>query len=338
MKRRMTMETVERLSRRAYLKASAAVGAAFVLPRFAIGRAGPSANSKINVALIGAGGIAKTCYRDCREHNVVALAEVDEVRGAGGFEAFPRAKRYRDFRKLLDAHGKELDLVIVNTPDHTHFPATYMAMERGIAVHTQKPLTHNIWQARTLQKAYHKFGVHTVMGNQGHNFEGMRQIREWYEAGLIGEVREVHAWTNRTTTNTLNAKVTLPAEPIPDTLDWDLWTGPAKLNPYNSKLCPSGWRWWWDYGLGGLGDIGCHTLDIPSMPWDWDTRPWSTRTTRSTSSISTTTSPGRKPELPMCTSIPPQAISRPSQFTGMKVDTCPGCPTAWLSSMGSGRS
>jgi len=239
------------------------MGASFVLPRFAIGRAGPSASSKINAALIGAGGIAKTCYHDCRGQNVVAIAEVDEVRGAGGFEAFPKAKRYKDFRTLLDAHHRELDLVIVNTPDHTHFPATYAAMERGIAVHTQKPLTHNIWQARTLQKAYHKFGVQTVMGNQGHNFEGMRQIREWYEAGLIGEVREVHAWTGRTTNNTLNAKKTLPAEPIPDTLDWDLWTGPAKLNPYNSKLCPSGWRWWWDYGLGGLGDIGCHTLDIP---------------------------------------------------------------------------
>jgi predicted dehydrogenase len=131
------------------LKASAGIGASFLLPRFAIGKAGPSANSKINVALIGAGGIARTCYRDCQGQSVVALAEVDQVRGAKGFEAFPQARRYKDFRKMLDAHYKELDLVIVNTPDHTHFPATYMAMERGIAVHTQKPLTHNIWQART---------------------------------------------------------------------------------------------------------------------------------------------------------------------------------------------
>ena len=261
---------MEKLTRRQYLKATAAIGASFVLPRFAIGRAGPSANSRINVALIGAGGIARTCYNECREQNVVAIAEVDQVRGALGFETFPKAKRYKDFRRMLDVHAKDLDLVIVNTPDHTHFPATYAAMERGIAVHTQKPLTHNIWQARTLQKAYHKFGVQTVMGNQGHNFEGMRQIREWYEAGLIGEVREVHAWTGRTTNNTLNAKITLPAEPIPDTLDWDLWTGPAKLNPYNRKFCPSGWRWWWDYGLGGLGDIGCHTLDIPKYAMGLD--------------------------------------------------------------------
>ncbi|MFC1761416.1 Gfo/Idh/MocA family protein [Planctomycetota bacterium] len=254
---------MEKLSRRDYLRASAALGASFVLPRFSIGLAGPSASSKINVALIGAGGIARTCYGECRKENVVAIAEVDDIQGAPGFKEFPRAKRYKDFRKLLDAHGKELDLVIVNTPDHTHFPATYAAMERGIAVHTQKPLTHNIWQARTLQKGYHKFGVQTVMGNQGHNFEGMRQIRDWYEAGLIGEVREVHAWTNRTTKNILNAKTTLSAEPIPDTLDWDLWIGPAQLGSYNSKICPQGWRWWWRYGLGGLGDIGCHTLDIP---------------------------------------------------------------------------
>jgi predicted dehydrogenase len=156
-----------------------------------------------------------------------------------------------------------LDAVIVSTPDHTHFPATYAAMERGLAVHTQKPLTHNIWQARTLQKAYHRFGVQTVMGNQGHNFEGMKLIREWIEGGMIGEVEEVHAWTNRTTSNNLNAQSPLKAQPVPESLDWDLWTGPAELGPYNEKICPKGWRWWWPYGSGGLGDIGCHTLDIP---------------------------------------------------------------------------
>lgn len=136
-------------------------------------------------------------------------------------------------------------------------------MERGIAVHTQKPLTHNIWQARTLQKAAHKFGVQTVMGNQGHTFEGMKYIREWYEAGLLGDVREVHAWTGRTTSNVSNAKRTLEAQKIPPTLDWDLWLGPAPETAYNEELCPAGWRWWWNFGLGGLGDIGCHTLDIP---------------------------------------------------------------------------
>lgn len=251
------------LSRRELLKRSAAFGGMLFLPRLASGQGKKSANSILNVALIGGGGIAKTCFRECEDENVVAIADVDDVSGKEGFEKFPRAKQYKDFRRLLDQHGKELDAVIVSTPDHTHFPATFAAMERGIAVHTQKPLTHNIWQARTLQKAAHKFRVQTVMGNQGHNMEGMRLIKDWYDAGLIGEVREVHAWTNRSTPNNHNAQNPLPAEPIPPTLDWDLWSGPAPLRNYNSAICPKGWRWWWDYGLGGLGDIGCHTLDIP---------------------------------------------------------------------------
>jgi predicted dehydrogenase len=255
---------MHQFNRRQFLKSSAALSGSVILSPFAIGQAGPSANSKLNIAMVGSGGIARTCFRECAMENLVAIAEVDDVAGAEGLEKFPRAKRYKDFRKMLDAHAHELDLVIINTPDHTHFPATYAAMERGIAVHTQKPLTHNIWQARTLQKAYHKFGVQTVMGNQGHNMQGMKLIREWYEAGLLGEVREVHAWTGRTTTNNTNAKIELPAEPVPATLDWDQWLGPAEHRPYSSEICPKNWRWHWEYGLGGLGDIGCHTLDIPT--------------------------------------------------------------------------
>ncbi|MEM7143620.1 MAG: Gfo/Idh/MocA family oxidoreductase [Verrucomicrobiota bacterium] len=251
-------------TRRKFLKGSAAAAAIASVQPFNILTAGiKGANGKLNVALIGGGGIAKTAFSDCREHNVVAIADVDDDRGALGFNEFPEAKQYRDFRRMLDAHGGELDLVIVNTPDHTHFPATIAAMERGISVQTQKPLTHDIWQARTLQKAYHKYGVQTVMGNQGHTFEGMRLIREWYEAGMIGDVREVHAWTNRSTPNNYNAENRPAEEEVPASLDWDLWTGPAALKGYSSKICPSSWRWHWDYGLGGLGDIGCHTLDIP---------------------------------------------------------------------------
>jgi len=254
---------MNKLTRRKFLKTTTLASSPLFLPGLSMGQSGLSAQNKLNVALIGGGGIARTAFRDCQENNVVAIADVDDVRGALGFEAFPKARRYRDFRRLLDQHAKGLDAVIVSTPDHTHFTATYAAMERGIAVHTQKPLTHNIWEARVLQKACHRFGVQTVMGNQGHNFEGIYLVREWIEAGLAGEVSEVHAWTNRATPNSLNAKKVLPAQQVPDTLDWDLWTGPAEMGPYNEELCPSGWRWYWPYGNGGLGDIGCHTLDIP---------------------------------------------------------------------------
>jgi hypothetical protein len=231
------------LSRRDYIKMSLMGAGALTLGGFAIGCEGIITKSKLNVALIGGGGIAKTAFGDCKLENVVAIADVDDLTGAIGFEAFPTAKRYKDFRTMLDVHHKELDLVIVSTPDHTHFAATYAAMERGIAVHTQKPLTHNIWQARTLQQAAKKFNVQTVMGNQGHNFEGMRLIKDWYDAGLVGEVREVHAWTGRTTTNNMHAKMEFPAQPVPETLDWDLWLDPASERPYNKTFCPKGWRW-----------------------------------------------------------------------------------------------
>lgn len=258
------METSNsKLSRRDCLKMTLLGAGSLALGGYTFGCKVKGANSKLNVALIGGGGIAKTAFRDCQKQNVIAIADVDDVEAKDAFRIFPRAKRYKDFRKMLDAHHKELDLVIVSTPDHTHFPATFVAMELGIAVHTQKPLTHNIWQARTLQAAAKKFKVQTVMGNQGHNFEGMRLIKDWYDAGLLGQVREVHAWTGRTTTNNANAKLEYPAQPIPETLDWDLWQGPANERPYNKEFCPVKWRWHWENGSGGLGDIGCHTLDIP---------------------------------------------------------------------------
>jgi predicted dehydrogenase len=255
---------MKQFTRRNILQTSASLGGAMTLSPFAIGKSGANPNAKLNIALVGSGGIARTAFRDCNDHNVVAIAEVDDVQGAPGLKQYPKAKRYKDFRKMLDAHHKGLDLVIVSTPDHTHFAPTCMAMEYGISVHTQKPLTHNLWEARTLQAAAKKYKVQTVMGNQGHTSTGIRLIREWYEAGLVGTVREVHAWTSRTTKNNINAAGSRPpAQPVPGTLDWDLWLGPAANRPYNEAYCPSKWRGWWDFGLGGLGDIGCHTLDAP---------------------------------------------------------------------------
>jgi len=249
-------------SRRQFIKTGSLLGGSAFLPNYSWAQ--QASNEKLKVALIGSGGIAKTAFKNCRDEIVVALSDVDEKQGAPGFEAFPDAKRYTDFRKMLDAHEKELDAVIVSTPDHTHFVATYDAMQRGIAVQTQKPLTHNLWQARTLQKAAKKFNVQTVMGNQGHTMEGMKLIKDWVDAGLAGDITEVHAWTGRTTKNISNAKITSPEYiDVPPHVNWDLWQGPTGPDQMIKGVCPSGWRWWWQYGLGGLGDIGCHTLDVP---------------------------------------------------------------------------
>ena len=251
------------ISRRNYLKLSLLGTGALISPSLLMGSSSVFSDKKLNIALIGGGNIAKSAFKDCRNENVVAIADVDYVTGIPAFEAFPQAKRYKDFRKMLEAHQNELDLVIVSTPDHTHFAATYAAMQLGIAVHTQKPLTHNIWQARTLQAAAKKFNVQTVMGNQGHNYEGMRLMKDWADSGICGEILEIHAWTGRTTKNNANAKLKYPKQPIPDTLDWDLWQGPSSTRDYNKEFCPKNWRWHWEYGCGALGDIGCHTLDIP---------------------------------------------------------------------------
>ena len=229
------------ITRRTFIGTSGSLAGLSLLPHRAWAKR--SSNRKLNVALIGAGGVARTAFHECDNENLIAIADVDQQRGVPGFKRFPDAKRYVDFRKMLDVHGKDLDAVIVSTPDHTHFPATYDAMQRGIAVHTQKPLTHNLWQARTLKKAYHKFGVQTVMGNQGHTLEGLRYIREWVEAGLAGEIKEVHAWTNRTTKNNANVKKHMAPLDVPKHLDWNLWQGPAGERAYCDGVVPSGWRW-----------------------------------------------------------------------------------------------
>jgi predicted dehydrogenase len=161
----------------------------------------------------------------------------------------------------------EIDAVLISTPDHTHFAAAMAAMEAKKHVFVQKPLAHNIWQVRTLQKAAHKYGVQTVMGNQGHCWEGIRLVKEWFEAGVLGEVKEVHCWTDRPLGHVgfMNPPPTTApkAEPVPEGVSWDLWQGPVTARDYSEHYMPQRWRGWWDYGCGGLGDIGCHCLDAP---------------------------------------------------------------------------
>ena len=257
--------------RRHFLKSTALLsGAAFVLPRFSIGQSGGSPNSKVNIAMIGAGGIAGMAYGSCCDENVVGLCDVDETKFGQHKKTYPAltaAKKFADFRVMLDKMGKEIDAVCINTPDHTHFAATLECMQRGKHVITQKPLTHDIWQARTLRLAAKKYKVVTNMGNQGHTYDGIRKMKEWVEAGLLGQVTEIHSGINGPEWKggyfRKPAKFPLDAEPVPAGLNWDLWQGPVAETGFNSLYHPRFWRGFWNYGGGTLGDWFCHIGDGP---------------------------------------------------------------------------
>jgi predicted dehydrogenase len=255
------------VSRRFFLMSSTALLAASsstLARKTTLSRSGyKSLNEKLNIAAIGAGGKGATDIDGCKSENIVALCDTDWQNAAKTFDKFPNAKRYKDFRVMLDKE-KGIDAVTVSTPDHTHAVAAMAAMERGIHVYVQKPLTHDIFEARRLTVAARKYGVATQMGNQGHSGEGVRQLCEIIWSGAIGNVREVHAWTNRPIWPQ-GIAASLPQEPVPDTFDWDVWLGPAPFRPYNSGYAPFKWRGWWDFGCGALGDMACHILD----PANW---------------------------------------------------------------------
>lgn len=252
-------------NRRQFIQSSAVAAGAFALPRFSIARAGGPANGKINVAVVGAGGMGGYAVREAANENFVAICDVDEKRAAGAFKNHPDVPRFKDFRVMLDRLGNQIDAVAISTPDHTHFAAAMAAMESGKHVFVQKPLAHNIWQCRTLQRAARHYKVITQMGNQGHTFEGMRRIKAWVDAGVVGDVREVITWTNRPNRPWFVPPDSFPPETAaaPDHLDWDLWQGPVRRREYSPHFAPVTWRGWWDYGCGALGDIGCHTFDAP---------------------------------------------------------------------------
>ena len=264
---------MNQINRRSFLKKTAAVGAGVsVLPKFNIGKPGPSANSKVNVAMVGAGNIAGMAYGGVQTENVVALADIDSrmfpARDSKYGALTEKAQKFEDFRVMLDKMWKDIDAVCINCPDHNHFVATIAAMERGLHVCTQKPLTHNIWESRTLLKAKEKYGVITNMANQGHTYNGIRQMKEWYEAGVFGQIKEVHMglagpnWNSRYFSKP-SKKLPLPAQPVPKEVNWDLWCGPRPKTGYNSMLHPLKWRGYYDYGTGMFGDWFCHIGDGP---------------------------------------------------------------------------
>jgi len=222
---------------------------------------------RANVAYIGIGGIASGVLAQFPDDNHVALCDVDDREGGRNRERAPNAPLFKDYRRMFDKLEKQIDAVVISTPDHTHFTAAMEAIERGKHVFVQKPLAHDIWQVRTLKRAAAKHGVITQMGNQGHAGEGIRRLKEWYDAGVCGEVREVVAWfsslpNDRPNWAALRSYPPVKA-PVPSELDWDLWLGPTRDREYAEGLAPKGWRAWWELGNGVMGDMGCHALDAP---------------------------------------------------------------------------
>ncbi len=258
------------MKRRTFLNTATGVAAGAVFPQFAIGKPGKSANSKLNIAFIGSGGwIAQQPYQQgCSEENLVAFCDVDRNLSAENMKNWQTKQPFfEDFRIMLDKMHKDIDAVVISTPDHTHFAATLAAMERGIHVYTQKPLTHNIWQSRTLVKAKDHYKVVTQMGNQGHAGDGIRQSVEAIRAGVIGDVSQVFCHNdgpNMGSDHFANpTTMPPPPSPVPAGLAWDLWLGPAEKRGFYADYLPKKWRAFWDFGLGMLGDFGCHTLDTP---------------------------------------------------------------------------
>lgn len=251
-------------SRRKFLRDSAIVGGSFfIVPRHVLGRGQVAPSDKLNIAGIGVGGkgegdlseFAKSPYV-----NIVALCDVDDKMAAKSRAKYSRAPYYKDFRDMLAKEKNNIDAVSISTPDNTHAVATLAAMQLGKHVYTQKPLTHDIYEARILAQAAKKYKVVTQMGNQGGSGDGVRLAKEMYLAGLIGDVHTAHAWTNRPVWPQGIPTPTGKFE-VPTGLDWDLWIGPAKKTDYNPAYHPFNWRGWWAFGTGALGDMACHIMD-----------------------------------------------------------------------------
>jgi predicted dehydrogenase len=258
-------DTVSRTITRRQFTQSAALGAisAAILPDRALGGQAPS--NKLNIAAIGVGGMGASNLKACEAENIVALCDVDREYAAETFARYPSAKTYTDYREMLEKE-KGLDAVIVATPDHTHAAITMACLQAGKHVYCQKPLTHTIAEARAITEAAPRAKVVTQMGNQGHSFESMRLLKEWLDNGAIGNVTEVHAWTDRPVGGHPWSDFEVRARPadtppVPASLDWNLWLGPVPFRPYHPAYHPLKWRAWLDFGTGALGDMGCHILD-----------------------------------------------------------------------------
>ena len=265
--RRSSSRPVARASRRDFITATAAVaGGYWIAPGLRADEAKPatSANEEIRFACIGIGGKGSSDSADAaRSGKVVAVADVDANQLKRAEKTLEGAKQYADFRKMLDEMGKEFDAVTVSTPDHTHITAAAMAMQMGKHCFCQKPLTRSIAEARLLGELARSQKVATQMGNQGTAGDSLRRAAAFIKSGALGAVKEVHVWTNRPVWPQGGGR---PEEkPVPANLDWDCWLGPAPLRPYAAGYHPFAWRGFWDFGSGALGDMACHTFNMPFM-------------------------------------------------------------------------
>ena len=269
----MKKDTKKSITRREFISqasaAAAAVSAFTIVPRHVLG--GPkytAPSDKLNIACIGIGGKGGSDIYSVRSENIVALCDVDYKRGARTFKRYPKAKQYKDFRIMLEKEDKNIDAVMVSTPDHTHAVAAMMAIKMDKHVYCQKPLAHDMYEVRALTEEARKRGVVTQMGIQIHATNEMKFGVEMIKSGIIGKVRRVDVWSSKRARKKNSAAIDKVPQgrpqgsmPVPDTLDWDLWLGPAPYRPYNRQYAPGSWRRWWDFGVGGLGDMGCHIMD-----------------------------------------------------------------------------
>ncbi len=275
------MERIDLTTRRDFLRTAAATGAALtVAPLFGCATA-PSAGApsatpapapqptslpayrELRLAYIGTGGIGGQHLEETAKYGVrcPCFCDVDTTRFEQAAKLFPDARRYQDYREMFDREHRNIDAVMIGTPDHHHFPATLIAMQLGKHVYTQKPLTHTVWEARQLAAAAERYKVATQMGNQGHAGEGWRLVYEFLHSGAIGDVVETHTWTDRPIWPQ-GIKRPEGEDPIPPTLNWDAWLGPAPVRPYKAEVYHAfAWRGWWDFGCGALGDMACHMMD-----------------------------------------------------------------------------
>lgn len=257
----------QRTSRRRFLGQSAAITTGFWLGAQSTSRASDSPNEKLNIAFIAAGGRARSNIQSLAalKQNIVAFSDVDDARAAETYKKYPNVPKFRDFRKMLDA-VKGVDAVVVSTPDHMHTAASMAAMKMGKHVYCEKPLTHSVYEAKLMRETAAQGKLATQMGNLGTGASGFRTGVEVIRSGVLGPVHTVHVWTDRPGKYWKQGLDTPKAQETPPaTLDWDLWLGPVTNTPYHKVYCPHDWRGWFEFGCGSLGDMGCHTANLPFM-------------------------------------------------------------------------